>query len=84
VSPRARCSRFVALDALEQGYAMLASRIVSHGHIGVLAVDFRTHTPYPAALHDIDNAVNWLHDHGASAVYLYGDSSGGSPGLDWT
>lgn len=74
--------RFVFLNALEQGYAQLASRVSAAGQLGVLAVDYRLAgprgTPFPGGLLDVIEAIKWLSANGASSVYLYGDSSGGT------
>eukprot|EP00747_Dinoflagellata_sp_TGD_P016990 gnl/TRDRNA2_/TRDRNA2_125517_c0_seq1.p1 gnl/TRDRNA2_/TRDRNA2_125517_c0~~gnl/TRDRNA2_/TRDRNA2_125517_c0_seq1.p1 ORF type:complete len:466 (+),score=60.84 gnl/TRDRNA2_/TRDRNA2_125517_c0_seq1:86-1483(+) len=74
--------RFMYLNALQEGYAMLASRVAKAGGVGVLAVDYRTaHSgrggaQYPGGLLDVIEGLRWLHRQGASSLYLYGDSSG--------
>lgn len=74
--------RFVYLNALQEGYAMLASRVAAASGAGVLAVDYRTAVKggalYPGGLLDVADAVRWLLAHNASQVFLYGDSSGGT------
>ena len=57
---------------------MLASRVAAEGQLGVLAIDYRSAAVarYPSGLEDVEAGVRWLHAHGASRVYVYGDSSG--------
>jgi acetyl esterase/lipase len=75
---------------IDQGYAILAAKMAAQG-IGVLAVDYRTapganlpwdgsaqNTSWPAAVNDIIQAAEWLTLQRASAVSIFGDSSGGT------
>ena len=63
---------------------MLASRVAAAGHLGVLAIDYRSASVarYPASLNDVEDGVAWLHANGASSVFLYGDSSGGTQAVE--
>jgi acetyl esterase/lipase len=71
---------------INANYAMLSSRVARAANMGVLNVDFRTlssnnPTKFPGALHDLVQAFQWLQSFGPSALYLYGDSSGGTQAI---
>jgi hypothetical protein len=74
--------RVVARIARQAGYAILAAHVAHTSGHGVLALDYRTSqngaNPYPAAINDIIQALEWLELRGAATVSLIGDSSGGT------
>eukprot|EP01052_Picozoa_sp_SAG31_P045932 SAG31_NODE_8587_length_1425_cov_1.478130_2_plen_171_part_00 len=48
--------------------------------MGVVAIDYRlapTHQ-FPAPIEDVIQALEWLRQQGATELYIYGDSSGGT------
>ena len=70
-------------DSISGNYAMLSSKLAHESGMGVLAVDYRTtdqNNParFPGAVHDVIDAFEWLQSFGASELYFYGDSSGGT------
>ena len=60
------------------GYGFLSSHVANAAGMGVLAVDYRSAARYPDGIHDIVQACQWLTTKGASEIFLYGDSSGGT------
>ena len=74
---------FSMYDSIGGNYAMLSSRVARAANMGVLGVDYRTTVAqrggkFPAAIHDVVQALKWLRANGATQLYLYGDSSGGT------
>eukprot|EP00035_Acanthoeca_spectabilis_P001959 m.83978 g.83978 ORF g.83978 m.83978 type:complete len:758 (-) comp11259_c0_seq2:79-2352(-) len=75
---------FEFYDGKDANYAETNSKVVAASGIGVLAPDFRelAGRPQPFSwkqqLEDIIASLLWLHAHGASRLYIYGDSSGGA------
>ena len=70
-------------DEISGNYAMLSSKLAKDSGMGVLAVDYRTTdqnnpTHFPGAVHDVIDGFEWLASMGATELYLYGDSSGGT------
>ena len=60
------------------GYGFLSSHVAKAANMGVLAVDYRAASRYPSGLRDIVEACQWLTGKGASEIFIYGDSSGGT------
>jgi acetyl esterase/lipase len=60
------------------GYGFLSSHVAKAAGMGVLAVDYRSASQYPDGIRDIVQACQWLTAKGASDIFLYGDSSGGT------
>ncbi|KAJ8603991.1 hypothetical protein CTAYLR_003374 [Chrysophaeum taylorii] len=68
----------------EKAYRPFASRLASSSKMPVLVPDYRLapEHKYPSALDDADAALSWLlGDHGATSVFLVGDSSGAALAL---
>ena len=65
-------------------YAQLASRVAAASGMGVLSIDYRTVPTFtfPAPVEDTIQALEWLELHGASELYIYGDSSGGTQAME--
>ena len=66
---------------IDAGYAIMAAQMALG--MGILAVDYRTcdlggENPYPAAINDVIQALEWLELQGAASISLLGDSSGGT------
>ena len=65
-------------SAINGGYGFLSSHVAEAAGMGVLAVDYHAAARYPSGIRDIVEAMQWLTAKGASKIYLYGDSSGGT------
>jgi monoterpene epsilon-lactone hydrolase len=60
------------------GYGFLSSHVAQASGMGVLAVDYHSAAQYPQGVRDVVQACQWLTSKGASEIFLYGDSSGGT------
>eukprot|EP00039_Didymoeca_costata_P022046 m.3565 g.3565 ORF g.3565 m.3565 type:complete len:799 (-) comp2788_c0_seq1:42-2438(-) len=75
---------FQFYDGITANYAETNSFVSKAAGMGVLAIDYqslaRVPNPaqYPEPVEDVIEALLWLQKLGASSLYLYGDSSGGT------
>lgn len=75
---------FKYFSGISGNYYAPSARLAKLSGMGVLNVDYRTTdslpkpTTFPEDLADIVQAMQWLKSKGATAIYLYGDSSGGT------
>eukprot|EP00037_Helgoeca_nana_P012539 m.114226 g.114226 ORF g.114226 m.114226 type:complete len:787 (+) comp21505_c0_seq10:477-2837(+) len=75
---------FQFYDGKDANYAETNSKVAAAANMGILALDYRELAGEPVPftwqqqLDDIVASLTWLHQNGATQLYLYGDSSGGS------
>ena len=75
---------FKYFSGISGNYYELAAKMAEHSGLGVLTVDYRTTDAlpnpgrFPEDLTDVLQAMQWLKLQGASEIFLFGDSSGGT------
>eukprot|EP01052_Picozoa_sp_SAG31_P006268 SAG31_NODE_286_length_18467_cov_41.317056_6_plen_483_part_00 len=75
---------FSSYNGIEGGYSQLVSRVAKVAQMTVLTLDYRTvpAAHFPAPVEDVISALEWLATNGASELFLFGDSSGGTQVLE--